>query len=93
MIGSHKAEVDRVLDLLAPLSTAKCGLLATAYNAWNDLLSRGTSPNDRDIIAECRHRWHESKKAIAEKSWFWALRFLTASELTPKHTAAHGATM
>lgn len=84
LLGERKAEVDRVLDLLAPLSTHKCGLLATAYAAWNDLLIAGEHPTDRDIIRDVRHHWHKTKEAVADKDWFWALRWLEANRLLPQ---------
>jgi type I restriction enzyme, S subunit len=86
LLGERKAAVDRVLDLLAPLSTRQCGVYATAYAAWNDLLLEGKRPNDRDIIREARHHWHESKQDIADKTWFTAIRWLQQHALVPKGT-------
>ena len=64
MMAKRRSDVDRLLDLLAPLSTAQCGLLATAYTAWNDLLLAGRPAGDRDVIRDVRHHWHQSKRTF-----------------------------
>jgi type I restriction enzyme S subunit len=82
-LHKQKADVDRLLGLLAALDTKKCELIATAYAAWNDLLIEGKTPNDKDIIHEIRRNWHKTKEAIPDARWFWALRWLTHNQIVP----------
>lgn len=84
IIGNQKSELNRVLSLLAPINTHDCGVLATIYTAWNDLLLEAKTPNNRDIIRDARHHWHETKTTIEDKKWFWAIRWLEAKNLTPQ---------
>jgi hypothetical protein len=76
-----------MLELLAPLSTFECGIRATAYTAWRDLLAAGKPPTDRDIIREGRHNWHDSKKTITDKQWFTAIRWLEHHSVVPNDTS------
>ncbi len=85
-LGEKKAAVDGLLDRLRSLSTHRCGIIATVYAAWNDLLLTGQTPNDREIINEAKTRWHESKESIPDPTWFREIRWLRLSGITPTGT-------
>ena len=50
-MGGLRPAVDHLLNLLRPLTTRQCELLATAYAAWNDLLI-DEKPADADAVIE-----------------------------------------
>jgi len=85
-LGESKAEVDRIIDLLACETTRRCEIFATVYAAWNDLLISGERPSDPAIMDEIRTKWHERKKRFSDKDWRIGLSWLRSHDLKPAGT-------
>lgn len=95
--GGHKEYFDRyfaaqretiqaVIDLLRPLDSQRCEIIATLYAVWNDYLLDGVSPTDSQIVNGARNNWHASKQAIPEDRWAKALIWMRKMQLVPRGT-------
>lgn len=84
MLRSRKPAVDALIALMRPLNTKCCEIVATLYAAWNDLLLRGESPTDEEILHEARESWHPNKLTIAKQRWIGALGWMRDNHLIPK---------
>ncbi len=76
-LGEHAAELERVLDLLAPLTAEEAEIAATLFAAWNDMLIEGGAVTDEVVITEVREHWHPSKARFTPevlKQWLGWLR-------------------
>jgi type I restriction enzyme S subunit len=62
VLGSQKAEFDRLLNLFADKNTEEAEIITTLFAAWNDFLIDGKTPTDAEIIHELRANWHQSKE-------------------------------
>jgi type I restriction enzyme S subunit len=83
-LGDKKPAVDRLIELLAPLTVHKCSVIATLYAAWNDLLLTGQSSSDEEIIHESRFGWHKEKEKIPTADWTEGLAWLKKNQISPK---------
>ena len=85
-MGTHKAAVDALIELMRPLDTARCEIAATLYSAWNDLLLAGDTPTDEKIMYEARENWHPKKLRIPLERWKRALDWMREHNLVPRGT-------
>ena len=91
--ATHQPEINRVLELLRPLSMRQSEIVATLYVAWNDLLLDGqTTPPDARIIEESTTAWNESKMGISPEEWEWGLQFIRQNNLVPSGQGQHSRT-
>lgn len=81
--GKYKDTIQSIIDLLSPLDTTRCEIIATLYAAWNDLILEGKVHNDNTIIFEVLNNWHEDKQAIPEERWRKALKWMRDNKLVP----------
>lgn len=86
VMGSRKNAVDALIELLRPLDTKTCEVVATLYAAWNDLLLRAEKTADEDILRESRENWHPSKLTIPTDRWSRALAWMRDNHLIPAGT-------
>jgi len=84
VLGSQKAEFDRLLDLFADKSTEDAEIIATLFAAWNDFLIDGKSPTDEEIIREVRENWHQRKERFSGSLLARWLGWMRANRLIPK---------
>ncbi len=82
-LGPRLDEVERLLELMLPMTMRQAEILATVYAAWNNLLLLGKSPNDEEIVTEARENWHESKLKIERDKFFTALAWMRGKGLVP----------
>lgn len=89
--GDKFTKVTRILGLLNSFQTARCERYSTLYAAWNDLLIKGRSPSDAEIIHEASDptSWHESKSDFTQESWAEALQWMKANDVVPKGFGMH----
>ncbi|QZP07229.1 restriction endonuclease subunit S [Caenibius sp. WL] len=91
--GAHKSYFDRyfgdrqpaiqsIIDLLRPLDTERCEIIATLYAVWNDFLIDGVQPTDDAIVASVL-QWHPKKATIAKSRWLAALPWMRGKGLIP----------
>lgn len=73
--SSHQLAIQSIIDLLRPLDTERCEIVATLYAVWNDFLIDGIQPTDDAIVASVL-QWHPKKATIAESRWFAALPWM-----------------
>ncbi len=83
VLGARLGEVERLLELMLPMTMRQAEILATVYAAWNNLLLLGKSPNDEEIVTEARENWHESKLKIERDKFFTALAWMRGKGLVP----------
>ena len=81
--GTHKTEIQQIIDLLRPLDTERCEIIATLYAVWNDFLIDGKQPTDQEIVTSVMTDWHPKKKQIAEGRWLRALPWMRQQQLIP----------
>jgi type I restriction enzyme S subunit len=89
--GDKFLRVQRVLDLLKSFATNRCERYSTLYAAWNDLLLKGRTPTDDEIIHEASdpQSWHERKGDFAPESWVEALQWMKVNGVIPKGFGVH----
>lgn len=83
VLGARLGEVERLLELMLPMTMRQAEILATLYAAWNNLLLLGKSPNDEEIVTEARENWHEEKLKIERDRFFTALAWMRGKGLVP----------
>ncbi|BCM16741.1 restriction endonuclease subunit S [Mesorhizobium sp. J8] len=81
--GNKRNAVQWIIDLLRPLNTEQCEIVATLYSAWNDLLIDKQQPSDKEIVASVL-QWHPRKQEISEDRWLAALPWMRQKGLVPK---------
>lgn len=81
--GDRKAEVQKIIDLLRPLTTQQCEIIATLYAVWIDFLIDGHEPGDDEIVDGVLNNWTDSKRQIPEEKWRAALPWMRQKELIP----------
>lgn len=86
LLRARKPSVDALLQLMSPLDTRTCEVIATLYAAWNDLLLDGGSPDDADIVSEAREHWHPKKLTIPLPVWAGALQWMRERGIVPRGT-------
>jgi type I restriction enzyme S subunit len=84
LLGNRRADMDRLLALLAPLTTRKVEAIATLFAAWNDFLIAGHSPTDMEIVSEVRQNWHPTKQKFAEPTLHALLAWMRTNGLIPR---------
>lgn len=77
------AEIDRIIELLRPLDTERCEIIATLYGAWNDFLINKAQPTDEQIVDEVLNRWSDEKKKISRDRWLKALPWMRQHQIVP----------
>ncbi len=82
--SQYNERLDVLIDLLRPLDTERCEIIATLFAAWNDLIIAGQPFNDFDIIREVRANWHESKTRFDENRLRKALQWMRDKGLVPQ---------
>jgi hypothetical protein len=85
-MGSQRSAVDALIELLRPLNTRTCEIIATLYAAWNDLLLAGRTPSDDEILKEARENWHPKKLTIPLQQWVHGLQWMRNKHLVPRGT-------
>lgn len=83
-IGPQKTSVDALIELMRPLNTRTCEIIATLFAGWNDLLLKGSTPTDEEILVEVRQNWHPKKQTIPMPEWIAGLAWLRAHQVLPK---------
>lgn len=81
--GTHKTEIQRIIDLLRRLTTQQCEIVATLYAVWNDFLIDGRQPSDDEIVHGVLTNWTDSKRQIPEEKWRAALPWMRQRNLIP----------
>lgn len=83
--GEKRASIQSIIDLLRPLDTEKCEMIATAYAVWNDFIIDGHHPSDVEIVASIL-AWHPRKARISEDRWSAVLPWIRQQGLVPRGT-------
>ena len=84
--GEHKEAFQKLIDLLRPIRTRQCEIIATLYAAWNDFLLDGKTCDDDSIVQEVLTNWHKSKEQIPEINWRNTLKGMRKEGLVPRGT-------
>lgn len=75
-------EIEWIVELLRPLNSARCEIIATLYSVWSDYLDQGISPTDDKIVDDALD-WHEKKKRFSRELWLQNLRWMKENGLIP----------
>ncbi|KQZ96481.1 hypothetical protein ASD64_16805 [Mesorhizobium sp. Root157] len=81
--GGQKPAIQSIIDLMRPLDTPQCEIVATLYAVWNDFLIDGQQPTDDEIVASVL-QWHPKKQEISEDRWSRALPWMRQKGLVPQ---------
>jgi hypothetical protein len=82
-LAAHRAEIERIVDLLLPMDSKEAEVFTTTHAAWNNLLLDGEQPTDAKILHEARENWHASKLNIPRSKFSDALRRIRAERIAP----------
>jgi type I restriction enzyme S subunit len=83
--GEQKASIQAIIDLLRPLDTERCEMIATAYAVWNDFIIECHQPSDQEIVASIL-AWHPRKARISADRWAAVLPWMRQHGLVPRGT-------
>jgi hypothetical protein len=82
--AGHLAQIDRIIDLFAPLNSKETELIVTLYAEWNNRLIIG-EPTDDVSLMEGAQQWSEEKQRKFSPEDFTApLQWLREHGLVPK---------
>ena len=76
-------KITNIIELLEPLDTAQCEIVATLYACWNDLLLSKNEPSDSKIINEFKNKWHTKKKGFSKIRLQKALMWMKENNIVP----------
>jgi type I restriction enzyme S subunit len=82
--GERNQDLDRLLDLMTPMSTKQAEIFATVYAAWNNLLMDGEPVTDEHIVRAAREDWHSDKLNIPRDKFFSAIEWIRTKNLCPE---------
>jgi len=82
-VKPYRKELEKVVDLVAPMNSREAELFATVHAAWNNLILDGTGTNDKAIIRAARNEWHADKMKIPEHEFQEAIRKIRSKGLVP----------
>jgi hypothetical protein len=83
LFGDDYEKIINITELLKPLDTARCEIVATLYACWNDLLLMKKEPSESKIINEFRNKWHTKKTRFTEDRLRKALMWMRDNNLVP----------
>lgn len=84
VLGERRAEVDRLLDLMWPMTSRQAEIFATVFAAWNNLLLDGEPISDERIVQEARENWHPDKLKIPREKFFGAIAWIKEKGICPE---------
>src|SRR5690606_30196231 len=82
--NAQQTEIDRIIDLFAPLDRTETELRATVYAAWNNLLIAGRQADDESIIQESLHWSDKKQEKFSPADFVEPLKWLRENNLVPK---------
>lgn len=83
-LGDRNPDLDRLLELMTPMSTRQAEIFATVYAAWNNLLMDGEPITDESIVRAAREDWHSDKLNIPRDKFFTAIEWIRTKNLCPE---------
>lgn len=83
--GNQRPAIQNIIDVLRPLTTEQCEIVATLYAVWNDFLIDRLQPTDDEIVTSVL-LWHPKKEEIAIDRWQAALPWMRQKGLVPNGT-------
>jgi len=83
-LGDRNQDLDRLLDLMTPMTTKQAEIFATVYAAWNNLLMDGEPVTDERIVRAAREDWHSDKLNIPRNKFFTAIEWIRTKNLCPE---------
>src|SRR3546814_13322192 len=84
MLGELLVDVERVLELMWPMTTRQAEIFATVFAAWNNLLLDGEFISDARIVREAREDWHPDKLKINRQNFFHTIAWMKDKGLCPE---------
>lgn len=84
ILGNHRNEMDRLLDLFAEIDTEQAEIVTTLFAAWNDFLLDRQNFTDQEIIQEVKTNWHKAKERISNEKLKAGLNWLKEQRITPQ---------
>jgi type I restriction enzyme S subunit len=83
-IGDRNQDLDKLLNLMTPMTTKQAEIFATVYAAWNNLLMDGEPITDERIVHAAREDWHSDKLNIPRDKFFMAIEWIKTKGLCPE---------
>lgn len=83
VLGTSRAEMDRLIYLMGGLKTEQVEIIATLFAAWNDALLDGRTPVDDWIVKEVREHWHVRKQRFTPPELMTWLGWMRQNDVIP----------
>ena len=83
-LGNRNQDLDKLLNLMTPMTTKQAEIFATVYAAWNNLLMDGEPITDERIVRAAREDWHSDKLNIPRDKFFTAIEWIRTKGLCPE---------
>jgi type I restriction enzyme S subunit len=83
-LGHRNQDLEKLLDLMTPMTTKQAEIFATVYAAWNNLLIDGEPITDERIVHAAREDWHSDKLSIPRDKFFTAIEWIRTKGICPE---------
>ena len=83
-LGDRNQDLDKLLNLMTPMTTKQAEIFATVYAAWNNLLMDGEHVTDERIVRAAREDWHGDKLNIPRDKFFTAIEWIRTKGICPE---------
>jgi hypothetical protein len=83
-LGDRNQDLDKLLNLMTPMTTKQAEIFATVYAAWNNLLMDGEPITDERIVHAAREDWHSDKLNIPRDKFFTAIEWIRTKGICPE---------
>jgi type I restriction enzyme S subunit len=83
-LGARNQDLDKLLNLMTPMTTKQAEIFATVYAGWNNLLIDGEPITDERIVHAAREDWHSDKLSIPREKFFTAIEWIRTKGLCPE---------
>jgi hypothetical protein len=85
---NQRKSVERLIDVVRPMTTVQIEIFATLFACWNDFLIKKKKPNDKKVIDEFLTNWHEGKKRFSVGRLQKALDWMKKNDFVPTGTGS-----
>jgi type I restriction enzyme, S subunit len=79
----QRVKFERLIELLRPLKTENCEMIATVYAVHKDRLAAKLPVSDDLVVDEVLNNWHPNKQKIPRERWLKALAWMREKQLLP----------
>jgi type I restriction enzyme S subunit len=81
--ASKEQKFNSIIAMMKKLNTERCEIVATLYEAWDELLHSTDVVSNEQIVYQVLYNWHPSKQRIPKERWLNALEWMRDNKIAP----------